>query len=124
MVIFKKTKDINDYICSKKSLGYKPGFIPTMGALHAGHVSLVQKARADGMMVVCSIFVNPTQFNDKKDFERYPVSTEDDIEMLINAGCDILFLPSVEEVYPDGVEVTKSNKFGYLDTILEGAHRK
>ena len=94
-----------------------------MGALHAGHLSLIQKAKAEEMLTICSIFINPTQFNDKKDLEKYPVSTEDDIELLIMAGCDVLFLPDVQEVYPDGEAEMKTYDFGYLDTILEGAKR-
>ena len=99
------------------------GFIPTMGALHAGHISLIQKAKQDNTLSVCSIFVNPTQFNDKRDLEKYPVSTEADIELLLKAGCDVLFLPSVDEIYPDGEANFKTYDFGYLDTILEGAQR-
>ena len=75
------------------------------------------------MFTVCSIFLNPTQFNDKKDYEKYPVSTDDDISLLIKSGCDALFLPSVDEIYPDGTEQMRSYNFGYLDTILEGAER-
>ncbi|MFI5195741.1 MAG: pantoate--beta-alanine ligase [Chitinophagales bacterium] len=123
MVIFKKIQDIKDFICDQNLKGHKPGFIPTMGALHAGHLSLVEKAKADGMLVVCSIFVNPTQFNDKADFEQYPISIETDIGLLINTGCDVLFLPSVNEIYPGGESAMKSYIFGYLDTILESTQR-
>ena len=123
MVIFKKIKDIKEYINSQNAAGRKPGFIPTMGALHAGHLSLVAKAKADGMLTVCIIFLNPTQFNDKKDLEKYPVSTDDDIELLVKAGCDVLFLPDVEEIYPGGEDQTKTYDFGNLENILEGAKR-
>jgi pantoate--beta-alanine ligase len=123
MVIFKHTKDIKNYISGKKAPGTSAGFVPTMGALHQGHVSLVQKAKANNDLVICSIFVNPTQFNDKKDFEKYPVSTEGDVELLINAGCDVLFLPSADEIYPGGFNAIKAYDFGYLETILEGAQR-
>ncbi len=123
MVIFKNINDIKKYISLKKEGERKVGFIPTMGALHAGHISLIQKAKEDNTLSVCSIFVNPTQFNDKKDLEKYPVSTDADIELLLNAGCDVLFLPSVEEIYPDGEANFKTYDFGYLDTILEGAKR-
>jgi pantoate--beta-alanine ligase len=123
MVIFKKVRDIKDFIYDQNSRGHKPGFIPTMGALHNGHLSLIEKAKADGLLVVCSIFVNPTQFNDKADFEKYPTSVEADIELLIKAGCDVLFLPSVSEIYPPGEPEMKTYDFGYLDTILEGAKR-
>ncbi len=123
MVIFKNINDIKKYISLKKDEERSIGFIPTMGALHAGHISLIQKAKEDNTLSVCSIFVNPTQFNDKKDLEKYPVSTEADIELLLNAGCDVLFLPSVNEIYPDGDSNFKTYDFGYLDTILEGAQR-
>ena len=123
MVIFKKNNDINIYISAQVANGRSIGFVPTMGALHAGHLSLIKKAKEDGTLAVCSIFVNPTQFNDKKDLEKYPVSTEADIELLISAGCDVLFMPDVEEIYPGGAANTKTFDFGYLDTILEGAKR-
>jgi pantoate--beta-alanine ligase len=123
MVIFKKIQDIKKYIYDAKVSGSKPGFVPTMGALHEGHLSLIGKARADGMLVICSIFLNPTQFNDKKDYDRYPVSTSADIELLLGAGCDVLFLPSVDEIYPGGEAETRTYDFGFLDTILEGAQR-
>src|ERR1700677_1036130 len=118
MVIFKKIRDLKEYISERKATGSKPGFIPTMGALHMGHLSLIEKARADGMLTVCSIFINPTQFNDKQDLEKYPVSTEADIELLLKAGCDVLFLPSTNEIYPEGEDKIKTYDFGYLDTIL------
>ncbi len=123
MVIFKKIRDIKDFIYDEAVKGYKAGFIPTMGALHSGHISLIEKARGDGMLTICSIFVNPTQFNDKADFEKYPTSVDADIELLIMAGCDVLFLPSVSEIYPEGEPAMKTYDFGYLDTILEGAKR-
>jgi len=123
MIIFKKIQDIYKYISEKKATGHKIGFAPTLGALHAGHSSLIQQAKADGQLTICSIFLNPTQFNDKKDFEKYPVSTENDIEILIKANCDVLFLPSADEIYPNGTEAAKTYDFGYLDTILEGAKR-
>jgi pantoate--beta-alanine ligase len=123
MVIFKKVADIQPYIAQQKALGRSIGFVPTMGALHAGHRSLVEKAKAEGTLVVASIFVNPTQFNDKEDFVKYPVTTEADVAMLIDAGCDVLLLPSVDEMYPGGTENMPVFDFGYLETVLEGAQR-
>lgn len=99
------------------------GFVPTMGALHDGHRSLVKKAVDSKDFVVCSIFVNPTQFNDKTDFEKYPVTPDADILLLTQAGCHVLFLPDVQEMYPDGTGKGNDFDFGYLDTVLEGAHR-
>ena len=99
------------------------GFVPTMGALHAGHISLIKASKNENPITVCSIFVNPTQFNDPKDFEKYPVTIEKDIDMLKEAGCDVLFLPSVEEMYPEGIVTENHYDLGYLETILEGKFR-
>lgn len=123
MVIFKFKQDLQQYLETQTSNGRMIGFVPTMGALHRGHQSLIEKAKADGLLVVCSIFVNPTQFNDKSDYENYPVSSEKDISLLIGSGCDVVFMPGVQEMYPDGFENGFSMSFGYLDTILEGAKR-
>ena len=123
MVIFKKVADLQKYISAQIEQKSIIGFVPTMGALHNGHRSLIEKAKAEGKVVVCSIFVNPTQFNDKNDFEKYPITVDADTEILINAGCDILFLPSVDEIYPGGTEKVQTFDFGYLDTILEGEKR-
>lgn len=123
MIIFKHVKDIFAYLSKMAENAIPIGFVPTMGALHQGHVSLVQRSKEEKMLTVCSIFLNPTQFNNKSDYELYPVSTDADVEMLALAGCDVLFLPSVDEIYPDGTAKMPSYDFGYLDTILEGANR-
>lgn len=99
------------------------GFVPTMGALHEGHISLIQRSRAEQPVTVCSIFINPTQFNDPKDFEKYPVTLERDIELLGLAGTDILFLPEVSEMYPSGTDTGIQYPIGYLDTVLDGQFR-
>lgn len=123
MIIFKKAADISGFIDQKKAPELSIGFVPTMGALHQGHISLVEMSkRADGLTVV-SIFVNPTQFNDKKDFEKYPSTIERDIDMLEKAGCDILFLPAVNEIYPEDLKNEKHYELGYLENILEGKFR-
>jgi len=102
--------------------GKKVGFVPTMGALHSGHASLIIKAKAECDIVVCSIFVNPTQFNDAKDFDRYPIRTEEDMEILQSLGCDVLYLPSsVDDVYQN--EVDFNVDLGILDKIMEGVGR-
>jgi pantoate--beta-alanine ligase len=123
MVLLKKRDDIRQYLDRKKQQGHSVGFVPTMGALHKGHISLVESSRKDNSITVCSIFVNPAQFNDPKDFEKYPVTVDRDIYMLEAAGCEVLFLPDLEEIYPGGA--TTGNKFelGYLETILEGKFR-
>lgn len=105
-----------------KREGKSLGFVPTMGALHEGHLSLVREAKSKNDVVVASIFVNPTQFNDPKDFERYPRVVEEDQRMLESAGCDVLFLPSVKDMYPDDAS-QQAVSFGFLETVLEGAHR-
>jgi pantoate--beta-alanine ligase len=104
-----------------KKSGKSIGFVPTMGALHAGHISLIEKAKSENDLVVCSIFVNPTQFNDPKDLLKYPRTPEHDKQLLLKAGCDILFSPAVDEMYPE-----KDNRvfdFGGLDKVMEGIHR-
>lgn len=97
------------------------GFVPTMGALHAGHLSLIGASKKHCDITVCSIFVNPTQFNDKADLEKYPRMPKEDTQMLESAGCDILFMPDEKEVY-DG-QITKTFDFKGLDRVLEGLHR-
>ncbi len=99
------------------------GFVPTMGALHDGHLSLLKTSKSENRVTVCSIFVNPAQFNDPKDFEKYPSTLEQDIYKLETNGCDILFLPSVKEIYPGQINIKKHYDLGYLETILEGEYR-
>lgn len=97
------------------------GFVPTMGALHAGHRSLVEKARRECKVVVVSVFVNPTQFNDKNDLRNYPRTPEEDAAMLEAAGADYVLMPSVEEIYPE--PDTRQFDFGLIDKVMEGATR-
>jgi len=123
MILFKKAAGITDYLGKKNGPGKAVGFVPTMGALHPGHISLIENARKNNSLTVCSIFVNPTQFNDKKDFDNYPTTIETDIDMLEQAGCDVLFLPDVQEIYPAGTNVTETYQLGYLETVLEGQYR-
>lgn len=99
------------------------GFAPTMGALHEGHLSLIRQATGETDCTVCSIFVNPAQFNDPDDLKKYPRTPGKDIGLLNNAACDLLFMPPVEEVYPPGLELPPPLDFGFLDQPMEGAHR-
>lgn len=106
-----------------KKQGQTVGFVPTMGALHAGHLSLVHRSCLENDLTVVSIFVNPTQFNDKEDFLKYPKLVDKDIESLSETKADIVFIPDVEDMYPDNhFEVAEIDLEG-LDTVLEGAHR-
>lgn len=99
----------------------KVGFVPTMGALHEGHISLVERARKECDTVVVSVFVNPTQFNDKTDLKNYPRTPEADAAMLEAAGVDYVLFPSVEEIYPE--PDTRVFEFGLVDKVMEGATR-
>ena len=123
MIIFKQSEDLVNKLQSLKKDRKSIGFVPTMGALHNGHIALIQQSLSRNEITVVSIFINPTQFNDKKDFEKYPVTIEKDIELLAAAGCDALFWPTVEEIYPHGYEQPVHYELGYLETVLEGKYR-
>jgi len=123
LILFKKPADIKWYIAKGQHSGITVGFVPTMGALHRGHLSLIEKAKRDNELVVCSIFVNPAQFNDPLDLEKYPRPVEEDIMLLSEAGCEVLFLPEVSDIYPNGPHKLKDYNLGHLETFLEGASR-
>ncbi len=123
MVIFKKVKDLQRYLKSLNATQLRVGFTPTMGALHKGHISLIQQSKECSTLSVCSIFVNPTQFNQASDLSAYPITIDKDILMLEKVGCDILFLPSIDEIYPPGLETKVSIELGGLDKVLEGSKR-
>lgn len=121
MKIVNRIKDLKNYLAKERELNKHIGFVPTMGALHEGHLSLVKQCIEENNICIVSIFVNPTQFNDKKDLETYPRTPEKDFEMLKSAGCDYIFTPSVEEMYPE--TDTRTFNFGTLAGVMEGAHR-
>lgn len=121
MKIFTSKSELSDALRDLKAREKQIGLVPTMGALHDGHISLINMARQQTDVVVCSIFVNPTQFTDPLDLEKYPRTVEDDIKKLEDAGCDILFLPEVAEMY--GHNEKWEIDLGYLETILEGQSR-
>lgn len=123
MILFKKTNDLIKHLDNQRILGKKIGFVPTMGALHEGHLSLVRLSKAATNLTICSIFVNPTQFNDPADFEKYPITTDKDIALLLTAGCDLLFLPAVSEMYPEGIMGKPEYDLGDMETLLEGKFR-
>ncbi len=122
MIIFKKATALTQYINHLKQ-NRTIGFVPTMGALHQGHLSLIQASKEQCDTTICSIFVNPTQFNDPKDFEKYPITIEQDILLLTQHSTDILFLPSLNEIYPDGTTNLPHFELGELENILEGKYR-
>ena len=123
MILFKRSADLQQWVSEQKNMGRTTGFVPTMGALHEGHIELIKACRSMVDLTICSIFVNPVQFNDPKDFEKYPVSIEKDIQMLHQAGTDVIYLPSVEEVYPQGKTGLETYDLGPLETLLEGRYR-
>ncbi|MFP5041284.1 pantoate--beta-alanine ligase [Parasediminibacterium sp. JCM 36343] len=122
MIIFKTVASLSTFLNDQKNKQITIGFVPTMGALHDGHLFLIAECKKATQLTICSIFVNPTQFNDKTDFEKYPSKTEDDIALLHRAGCDVLFLPSPEEIYPEGIPLLHY-KLGRIETLLEGKYR-
>lgn len=122
MIVLESYAQMRAYVDAQKEKSSKIAFVPTMGALHEGHLSLIDVAKRHADITVCSIFVNPTQFNDSKDLEKYPRTLERDGELLKNRGCDVLFAPSVEEMYPAG-DTEWSIDLGKLDKIWEGEHR-
>ncbi len=123
MILFKKATDLSKFIEIQRKNNLQIGFVPTMGALHEGHLSLIERSKKQDRLTVASIFVNPTQFNDPRDFKKYPITIEKDIDLLEGAGCDVLFFPSVDEIYPGGAGMKKNYDMGFLETVLEGKYR-
>jgi len=121
MKTYSTIPEIKAFLNTQKMQNLTVGFVPTMGALHQGHISLIERAKKENDLCVCSIFVNPIQFNNPDDFNRYPVRTEKDITMLIAAGCDVLFNPDKAEMYP--APVNSKYNFGELEKVMEGAYR-
>lgn len=122
MQIFEEISPLKAFLSTSRNNGKKIGLVPTMGALHDGHLSLIKAAKEQNDIAVCSIFVNPTQFNDPNDLKLYPRTPELDGKMLVEAGCDVLFMPSAPIMYPSKPQLTID--FGYLETIMEGAFRQ
>jgi pantoate--beta-alanine ligase len=123
MILFKKAADLRKWLDIQQKKGNNIGFVPTMGALHTGHLSLIAQSKKNNTATISSLFVNPTQFNNTNDFEKYPITIEKDITKLETAGCDVLFLPSVKEIYPDGFNTKNHYNLGYIETVLEGEFR-
>lgn len=121
MQVLKSKNELVSLIDSYKKEGKTIGFVPTMGALHNGHLSLVKECKKNSDITVVSIFVNPTQFNDLEDLKRYPRTLDKDTELLRTVGCDLVFAPTVDEIYPE--PDTRKFDFGYLESVMEGARR-
>ena len=121
MQVLKSKNELVSLIDSYKKEGKTIGFVPTMGALHNGHLSLVKECKKNSDVTVVSIFVNPTQFNDLEDLKRYPRTLDKDTELLKSVNCDLVFAPSVEEIYPE--PDTRKFDFGYIESVMEGAKR-
>lgn len=121
MVRVVERSDVQRCLDGYRATGETIGFVPTMGALHEGHLSLIKAAKSQTDRVAVSIFVNPLQFNNPADFDKYPVQLEQDAKLLQDAGCDLLFTPTVQVMYPN--EVTKSYDFGMLENTMEGEFR-
>lgn len=121
MQVVKHINDLQPILNDQRKLGLSIGFIPTMGALHNGHLSLVEMAGRQTGFVVVSIFVNPTQFNDKSDLARYPRDLQKDISLLEGSSCNLVFAPDTEEIYPE--PDTRQFNFGELEQVMEGKFR-
>ena len=101
MLTFETVKELDSHLDAERAEGKKVGFVPTMGALHEGHMSLIQRSQQENDLSVVSVFVNPAQFNDKKDLDNYPRDIEGDKRLLSMMNCNVLFYPSVQEIYPE-----------------------
>ena len=121
MKLFRSIVELQNELFEVRKSGKKVGLVPTMGALHEGHASLVKRSVAENGATVVSVFLNPTQFNDKSDLERYPRTLDADCALLKACGADYVFAPSVEEMYP--VEDKRQFEFPPVTTVMEGAHR-
>jgi pantoate--beta-alanine ligase len=121
MIVYRTKNDLSSHLLSYRNEGKTLGLVPTMGALHQGHMSLVEKAAAENDVVVVSVFVNPTQFNDLSDLNRYPRTLDQDLELLRQMKTDLVFVPSVREMYPQ--EDKQIFDLGNLDKVMEGKHR-
>jgi pantoate--beta-alanine ligase len=122
--IFKTKATLKAFLQPLKASAKKIALVPTMGALHNGHISLIKLAQQNADVIICSIFVNPTQFTDPKDLEKYPRPIEHDLAMLADAGCSGVFMPNVEEMYPTGADEAWHIDLGNAEFLLEGEFRK
>ncbi|MTI31532.1 pantoate--beta-alanine ligase [Xanthovirga aplysinae] len=121
MQIFRDIAGLKTFLNTWRKEGKSIGFVPTMGALHNGHLSLIEASKSKCDLTVCSIFINPTQFNDSKDFEKYPRTVDNDLILLQKYNCDVVFCPTDDIMYPEKTQL--QIHFGYLEHIMEGKHR-
>jgi pantoate--beta-alanine ligase len=121
--VIQSAKELSDVVIFNRDKGYSIGFVPTMGALHEGHITLAKKSKRENDITIVSIFVNPTQFNDKKDLDKYTRDLDGDILKLIPTDIDIVFAPTAAEVYPDGEQAGQEIDLAGLDTYMEGKFR-
>ena len=121
MLKFHNSSELTDYLNSQRQHGLKIGFVPTMGALHEGHLSLIKASNSENDITVCSIFVNPTQFNNSVDLERYPRTLENDLRLLLENNCHVVFIPEVNDLYAN--EVAIDWNLNNLDQVFEGKSR-
>ncbi|MGG6229513.1 pantoate--beta-alanine ligase [Tenacibaculum sp. SDUM215027] len=122
MKIFKRKSEIKEFLSTLKKNKKSIGFVPTMGALHQGHLSLIKKAKKKNDIAVVSIFVNPTQFDNKEDLDKYPKTYESDVALLESVDCDVLFFPTVEEIYAENI-ASENFDFDGLEHQMEGKFR-
>ncbi len=122
MLQFQEILALQNFLWQKRKADKKIGFVPTMGALHEGHLSLIRLSKQENDVTVCSVFVNPTQFNNAEDLAKYPRTIEKDAQMLESVGCDVLFIPEVATMYPE--KTTLQFHFGHLESVMEGKFRK
>ena len=123
MRIFTHTESIMAWLAQQRAEGKSIGFVPTMGALHEGHLTLIRRSKDENDITVCSLFVNPSQFDDSEDLQKYPRNHDVDMGMLVKEGCDVTFLPTVLEVYPLGLDTKVDVELDGLDRQLEGEFR-
>ncbi|MCS6948149.1 MAG: pantoate--beta-alanine ligase, partial [Steroidobacteraceae bacterium] len=123
MIVTERIADVRAQVGAWRARGERVAFVPTMGNLHAGHISLIELARRHGERFVASIFVNPMQFGPNEDFAHYPRTPDRDAEMLRSAGCDLMFMPDVAEMYPNGTELASKIEVPVLSNILCGEFR-
>lgn len=126
MFVYKTIREVEEFVAFQHDKGKRIGFVPTMGALHAGHISLVERSVSDNDVTVVSVFVNPTQFNNPADLATYPRKEEEDIKLLAEAGATVVFMPSVEEIYGSGDLASREKhefKLGQVAEVMEGARR-